>query len=513
MGTLKNNPNQWCNNSQYTWTSDQASTLGITFTNTKSKLHELNLNKQIKSFQHCLNNWKKWNLTLIGKITVLKTFAFPKLVYPLTVLENPPSETIAEINNIMYEFLWNGKPDKIARKTITQNYENCGLKMIDIYSFINTLKLSWIKRLKGSQNQWKNAYNKELSKYGGDLVFKCNIHQNEAKNICKKYVFLNEILIAWTNINFKKVENTSRISNEIIWNNSNITNTNGYPIFYKDWYNKGIMFIKNIYNFRTKTFYSFDELKQMFDLNNGDFLKYYSIQGNIKETWKNKLKLEEINYDTPDFLISTVTSMDKPSKMLYKTQIEKNILTSIKPLEKWKNETNTPDINWKTIFCKSFKCTISTKLREFQYKYLMRIIPNNSFLFKCKIKPSNLCDFCNMSIDSNKHLFWECIHTQEFWSEINQLMKNKLNYNTNVNYNTISFCNIQDTPQQKAILVNFIILLAKYFIFKCKCNIILPTINSFNSYLRKTIKIEETIAFMKNKMDIFNLKWNDFITN
>ncbi len=80
IGRTKNNPSKWCNSNTYTWSNDCASTLGIIFTNTKTKIHELNLTPKIKSFQYCLNNWRKRNLTLIGKITVLKTFALPKLI-------------------------------------------------------------------------------------------------------------------------------------------------------------------------------------------------------------------------------------------------------------------------------------------------------------------------------------------------------------------------------------------------------------------------------------------------
>ena len=47
-------------------------------------------------------------LTLMGKITVLKSFALPKLVYPLSVLPNPPEEKIKYIINKMYQFLWDG---------------------------------------------------------------------------------------------------------------------------------------------------------------------------------------------------------------------------------------------------------------------------------------------------------------------------------------------------------------------------------------------------------------------
>lgn len=43
---------------------------------------------KIKEFCNCLS--------LIGKITLIKTFALPKTIYPLIVLENPPLEVITE---------------------------------------------------------------------------------------------------------------------------------------------------------------------------------------------------------------------------------------------------------------------------------------------------------------------------------------------------------------------------------------------------------------------------------
>ena len=36
----------------------------------------------------------------MGKITVVKTFALPKLVYPFTVLENPVVENLDEIKKV-----------------------------------------------------------------------------------------------------------------------------------------------------------------------------------------------------------------------------------------------------------------------------------------------------------------------------------------------------------------------------------------------------------------------------
>ncbi len=262
-----------------------------------------------------------------------------------------------------------------------------------------------------------------MNKYGGDLLFKCNFNQADAKPIIKRYKFLGEIITSWSKIYFKHTH--SEISNEILWHNTNIKQNN--TLFYKDWYNKGIMYIQNIYDYRTKNFYTFHELKNLYNLNNGDFLNNYTLIGNIKDEWKETLKTENIDTATPEYLISTLLKNKAVNKMLYDKQIDAMRLTILKHTVKWENELNIRNIEWKKIFISPIKNTISTKLRAFQYKYLMRIIPNNSFLFACNLKPSNLCEFCNMNVDSNKHMFWECQTIQAFWSEIDEILKSKLN--------------------------------------------------------------------------------------
>ena len=68
----------------------------------------------------------------------------------------------------------------------------------------------------------------------------------------------------------------------------------------------------------------------------------------------------------------------------------------------------------------------------------MRIIPTNVLLLKYKIKNTSLCDFCNMSTETNKHLFWECIHTQHFWTELTTFLETK-NIHLSFSYELISF--------------------------------------------------------------------------
>ena len=60
---------------------------------------------------------------------------------------NPSEDTIKRNKKLMFNFIWGGKPEKIKRNTLKQNYENGGSRMIDLEIFIWSLKVRWIKRI------------------------------------------------------------------------------------------------------------------------------------------------------------------------------------------------------------------------------------------------------------------------------------------------------------------------------------------------------------------------------
>ena len=51
------------------------------------------------------------------------------------------------------------------------------------------------------------------------------------------------------------------------------------------------------------------------------------------------------------------------------------------------------------------KCCRDTYLINFQHKFLHRVIPTNTFLFKIHIKDTKLCSFCNVEDETVEHLF------------------------------------------------------------------------------------------------------------
>ena len=136
----------------------------------------------------------------------------------------------------------------------------------------------------------------------------------------------------------------------------------------------------------------------------------------------------------------------------------------------------------------------------------MRIVPTNDLLLKYKIKTSNICDFCNMNVETAKHMFWECRHIQHIWNEVTTFLQTK-NIYINLNFEIISFGLIKNMKNPITIMKNYIILCAKYFIFLSKCHINIPLFNCFINYLYSQIDIEKYIAQQRDRLESHENKW------
>ena len=82
----------------------------------------------------------------------MKTLALPILVQLFTVLPDPLIYIVQQIQDMFLNFLWNNKVDKVKRNTVLGNYEDRGLKMPHVLSFVHALQISWIKRVLDPDN-------------------------------------------------------------------------------------------------------------------------------------------------------------------------------------------------------------------------------------------------------------------------------------------------------------------------------------------------------------------------
>ena len=108
----------------------------------------------MNEIQTLIGQWTKRLLTPIGRITVIKSILIAKLTHLFINLPNPNEQIIHQLQSDLFDFLWNKKPDKISRKQITQPYNNGGLNMIHLISFISSMKITWMKILLSSNSIW-----------------------------------------------------------------------------------------------------------------------------------------------------------------------------------------------------------------------------------------------------------------------------------------------------------------------------------------------------------------------
>ena len=155
---------------------------------------------------------------------MFKSFILSKLTFLFSVLPDPPQETLKTLKQQSFELIWNDKRDKIKRDTITKPYEDGGLRMVDLNQYLNSINITWVKRFVDKENTgaWKLFYVKDLSKYGGLLLFQSNLAPADIKSLNIRNSFLNDILYSWCSLNYDYEPKV--INSQILWNNSHIKN-------------------------------------------------------------------------------------------------------------------------------------------------------------------------------------------------------------------------------------------------------------------------------------------------
>jgi len=71
---------------------------GMTYYNDCQRNVSANIEPKLAEFQTCLQRWQHRKLTLMMKVTVVKTFALPQPIYSLTTLDNTPQTILDRIN-------------------------------------------------------------------------------------------------------------------------------------------------------------------------------------------------------------------------------------------------------------------------------------------------------------------------------------------------------------------------------------------------------------------------------
>ena len=374
--------------------------LGVHFTFNHSLFYKLNFESIEKSLRGLLKSWSWRGLTLLGKIQVIKSFAVPKILYRVVLISNK-KEFIKKINTLLYSFVWKGK-DKVKRTAFINPIVKGGLKVPNIESMISTQRIICIKRyLSPDPSSWKLFLDFYLKKVGGKFLLYCNFNYTKLPIILPE--FYKECVVAWTLLSEDNPSSSSEIANQVIWNNQFIC-IGSKSIYNSRLIDLGIVRIGDLYDTRGELKSNKEPLYST--LSPVEHFLLFSLFNAFPQEWRKILKTNKnsISSKTHD-LIQTdfelriegkkANFQNLKSKSLYDNFVSK--ISSIPTAQKKYNEafsTHTFQLDWGKIYLLPFKTTLDTKLREFQYKILNRILYTNKMLFKFKKVVSPLCDLC-----------------------------------------------------------------------------------------------------------------------
>ena len=156
---------------------EQIRCLGVYIGHSKGKNSDMNWISKINKVECILESWRKRDLSLLGKVQLIKTFALSQFVLPATLLVVPPNVIKCKrIESMLYKFLWGGK-DKVKRKRVIQELKHGGLNMVDIRSVFMSFKAVWVLRILKSNlsvHSWAqlaNHYLKPFLQSHKELIF------------------------------------------------------------------------------------------------------------------------------------------------------------------------------------------------------------------------------------------------------------------------------------------------------------------------------------------------------
>ena len=85
--------------------------LSVIFSPEVFDIWDHNLDTVMKKVKSMINAWSKRKLTLIGRVTVIKSLMLSKFAYLFLALPNQPGDLLRKLERMFFKFLWNKGPD------------------------------------------------------------------------------------------------------------------------------------------------------------------------------------------------------------------------------------------------------------------------------------------------------------------------------------------------------------------------------------------------------------------
>ena len=426
------------------WEKDSIKALGVVFGYNNQEIEEINWRNKIDIIRKLLNKWNYRDLSLQGRILIVKTLALSQVVYLLSSI-CVPNWAINEINKEFFSFVWKYKRDKICRKVLINEIEMGGLKMIDFKSFCLAAKAVWCQRLINRSNEtWTIIPQKYMEGCSLALLMRLNIDKDKQIPIHIPK-FYKEAIFSWHSCSggLKAPQSEAEIRKQIIWGNKMIQ-TKGKTLFFKTWHKSNINFIDDLLDQSGNLKKGSDIFEQLEGQNRTNWLiEYNIILKSIPSSWKTLLTNADmktkIKKDLKPFIYTgNKYIFELPSKIKEYYTMLVNKIKGKSFIEKYWNNVFPNKPTWHDIWSSRIQMQSDKKLADFHYKILHKIVPSQENLYKWKLTHSNTCRFGCQIVETYNHMFLTCPRLSSLNGRIERIL-NKIGFNMRLSYRLLLF--------------------------------------------------------------------------
>ena len=473
----------------FKWTK-KLKVLGVVFSNDEHEAYEENFENKLIQMQVIANSWKRRNITIRGRITLVKSLLLPKLTHILVSLPRPSGNFIKKLKTVMFHFIWGGKVDRLQRLSICKPYSQGGLAMVEIDTYIEALKATWVRREIQSAHSWTLLFHKTVSTDG--CLWERN--SDSLKSLAKdmENPFWAEVCIAFAKVSKGINIDTDAINRCSLWY-SNVTKHKTTCIH--SWKRRGLRYISDIID-ESGQIQSFQQIKQKY-LMAGSYLDYMGLIASLPYEWKSLQKKNRAEYPIIHPQVQLVLSKKRGAKYLYSIILHEKIKTVKNSWEReW--ETKYGNINWQETYRSIYEKS-SVQGHILNYKIITRIVATKRWLYLMGISSSPICSRCDAYTETVEHKFWLCKDAYQLWNSIagflhdEQIVRNRLIF-------TAKKVILGDSSD---VVIDRIITLGKSMIMK-QSNL---SFEFFIAKLKNDITTERCIARKRDDMVKFTDVW------
>ena len=405
---------------------DTLKILGIYFSNKKPAGEiEENWNDRISRINRIFEQWSRRDLTIIGKVNIIKTFGLSQIVFIMNSI-SIPTKILQRLNTIFYTFLWKRKHcnkramEKVSRNVTTNKYENGGLNMIDTFSFQDAYLLQWAEKLlKPKVEKWKEMAKHILKDVGGIKVFKSKTDLKGFKGLNSiSSPFWKAVVTTWLK-HSKSNANDTHTYSDPLFNNKHIT-FQGQTLFLPTCIERGVTSINDVINDH-RNIIDFQEYRNRY----GEYPRS-RIDYGILSTAVNRVLRNNTMQHSESYLFQGNTAGNIGRKNFLKMILGQTIPKSA---DTWQEKygTNVGKKHWRAVHG-----TKETRLRSLNWKLIHNIYPTNILLHKMGVTTSERCTHCDTNIDYIEHMFFHCNSIQRLWKEIETIINTQINVQVNI---------------------------------------------------------------------------------